>query len=62
MLLQACTTGHFDECGVLYRYSPEFEHKAELELDYLANTGQYPEIITMMNDYHTTRETIRVCQ
>jgi hypothetical protein len=62
MLLPACTTQTSNACGTLFHYSPEFQQKAAVELDYLQGTGDSPEIVQMMDDYHTTRETIRACK
>lgn len=59
--LSACGTVS-SNCGTLFTYSPEFQREAASELDYLANTGQYPNVVTMVQDYGVTRETIRVCK
>ena len=63
-LLQAtaCTKASSNACGTLYAYSPEFEEQAAIELDYLQGTGQSPHVVTMIQDYGTTRQTIRACK
>lgn len=67
MLLTACATAPSDRpvkpsCGALFKYSADFESAASNELNALKHTGLYPHIATMMDDYHTTRDTIRACK
>lgn len=63
-LLTGCgstaSSGH--SCGVLIPYSDETQKLAADELDAMKLTNAYPRIRMMMNDYHTTRETIRACR
>ena len=62
MPLAACGTVHSEACGVLFSYSPDFQKQAATELDYLRGTGQAPHVVQLVQDYGTTRDTIRACK
>lgn len=46
-------------CGVLIPYTNEFQQEAATEQDSIKVTK--PHLYQMMDDYKTTRDTIRVC-
>ena len=61
MPLSACATARSDVCGVLFTYDAGFQRQAGTEVDYLKGTGQAPHVVQLVEDYQTTRDTIRAC-
>lgn len=63
-LLTACagTTSSGQPCGVLIPYSDETQDAASAELDALKLVNAYPHLRMMIEDYKTTRDTIRACK
>lgn len=64
MLLTACgnTVSSGRACGVLIPYGDETQDLAAQELEAMELTNAYPRIRMLIEDYHTTRETIRACR
>lgn len=62
LLVIGCTQESFNDCGTLFKYSPEFQAKAAKELDDLQGQGTAPEVVKLVEDYSVTRQTIRACK
>jgi hypothetical protein len=62
MLPTACATAPSSACGTLIKYPQDFLDKAAIERDYLRGTGVAPNTLVMIQDYVTTRDTIRACK
>jgi hypothetical protein len=62
MPLAACQMASSDACGTLFVYDRATEAQAAQELYAMKTAGVYPVTRMMLDDYGTTRETIRACR
>ena len=61
ILLSSCEKVNSNTCGVLIEYPQEYQTNLADEYDSLKKRGKYPATVAAIDDYGTTRASIRAC-